>query len=104
MRITVTQEHIDTGWRGRAYQCPVALAIHEETGISFSVGCITAAIYSRRESKITLPQSAQDFIRDFDCQFPVGPFSFEFNFTPKIPPLTKPERTEPYGISEHDLG
>jgi len=105
MKITVTQKHINVGEPRRAYCCPVALALWEATGYRFSIGTSTACRRVAIASQIILPDSARHFISDFDGgKLAIEPFSFEFDFTPETPTLTKPEQTEPYGISEHDLG
>jgi hypothetical protein len=87
MKITVTQEHIDRGKRGKCDSCPIALAILDDVSIDEAkVGAIIATI-SRKKPIISwsrvstedyyLPQSAIDFVRKFDDSSHVEPFSFE---------------------------
>ena len=40
MTIKVTQEHIDNGRRAVACGCPVALALKDATGRTWTVGCV----------------------------------------------------------------
>lgn len=81
MKITVTQDDIDCGFRSNCHLCPIARAIARETGrhskfIRFDsperieVGC---EVYQ------TSDQNVINFILDFDCGKPVQPFSFEMS-------------------------
>lgn len=78
MIITVTQSNIDNGKRGEPDCCPVALALRDEygKGCCIFVGGKTAS-YPRGEIK--LPDSVGKFVRDFDNNIEVQPFSFEFD-------------------------
>ena len=75
MTIKVTQEHIDSGLRAVACLCPVALAMKDTTGDTWTVGCQKAS--AAGVSRITLPQPVRDFIVDFDVGNPVQPFDFD---------------------------
>jgi hypothetical protein len=75
--IDVKQEHIDKGRRTSASSCPIALAIVDATGKSAGVTRDYIALYGFMSMRHYMPpKEAQDFIRKFDMQIPVEPFSF----------------------------
>ena len=74
MLIQVKAEHIKYGARGSCSGCPVALAIHETTGIYLDITPIGAWIQS---NYILLPIEVIDFMDDFDKQRAVEPFEFD---------------------------
>jgi hypothetical protein len=85
MRITVTQDDIDNGFRGTACACPVARAVGRAFGVpplvnQVSVGWSIGIRQSPADRYMTwyaLPDVADDFIRKFDTKQPVEPFAFE---------------------------
>lgn len=78
MRITVTQQDIDKGEQGEAKHCPIARALKRATGEQCLVASKICFIGDRED--IPLPENAQSFVSDFDCGFPVKPFSFDLDF------------------------
>ena len=62
--IKVTQRHIDNGKRGDSMRCPIGLALEDAGG---------AGVMFPLES---LPEVAQNFVRDFDAGRYVAPFQF----------------------------
>ena len=89
MKVTVTQEDIDRGYRGNSKRCPIALAMKRlfpEKDVS--VGPARATIcdpytpervdpYESTRTRLFLPEEAVEFIADFDCKGLVEPFTFE---------------------------
>lgn len=94
MIIQVKKKHIKAHipFDGTA-NCPVALAIYEQTGKPASVGLKDVYVYNnleaakmlntRKSRKIDLPRSAQRFISKFDQDKPVKPFNFKLNYDSK---------------------
>lgn len=79
MRIKVTQDHIDRGWRHSFDWCPIGLAMKD-------MNCIDASVGQRRIRWITAddgprmadtPAEAKQFICDFDNKQGVEPFEFD---------------------------
>lgn len=84
MRIEVTQRDIDNGVRDHCDKCAVALAIRRATGQDWQVAGPYAVLADGgyfRES--VLPQVVAQFVRDFDNELAVHPFSFEFEPNPR---------------------
>lgn len=82
MLIHVTQRHIDAGCVKHGNNCPIALAIIEQSKlVSIYVG--KTRIFSSEPLTLTtdaiadLPSQAIDFIALFDKGRPAAPFSFE---------------------------
>ena len=79
MRIKVTEKHIDDGKVACSWGCPVALAMEDQEGVhGVQVGLATAEW--RKDGNVCsgrLPNNAQDFIRAFDDEEPVGPIEFD---------------------------
>lgn len=74
--VEVTQDDIDHGRRMECKHCPVAIAVCRIPGCeNYQVG----TRYVRRSCGIgiLMPPEAISFIRDFDCQQPVKPLTFE---------------------------
>jgi hypothetical protein len=79
MIIQVTQEHIDHGTRNSCYECPVALALHENLLGKNEVRVIhyIEIIGEDVSLKYKLPDSVVHFIKRFDKGIKVEPFEFE---------------------------
>lgn len=80
MTINVTEDNIRLGERGSHFYCPIALAVQRDF-----VGCYHAAVGAKDVmvflmndlgQRFDLPSEATQFIRDFDNQAHVAPFSF----------------------------
>lgn len=83
VKISVTQDDINSGVRNACLDCPIALAI-KRAGHIAKVG--SEVVYLppnvRRAFRPTsLPRSAQRFIRRFDQAKPVEPFNFFLEMT-----------------------
>lgn len=80
MIISVEQKHIKKGKRMSCGNCPIALAIKEQTYLeSLSVGAEDVRSVWR---SIPLSRSAQRFVQAFDKRKPVKPFKFKLNLEP----------------------
>lgn len=80
MRVEVKAEHIESGEKYDECGCPIALAIKEGGAWDVSVNPLRATVYTRDYDEAVryyLPKKARDFIRDFDRDFEVHPFTFE---------------------------
>lgn len=81
MKIEVTQKDIDYGIQGESELCPIARAVKRETKRkNVHVDRSTVEIYRNKSNGsnfYTLPPKAQTFVRRFDRQESVKPFSFE---------------------------
>ena len=81
MKIEVTQKDIDEGVQGECTLCPIALAF--KRNINFKAVYVNGKSidvwYPRSGGVKTyeLPKKAQTFVKRFDRQEPVKPFSFE---------------------------
>ena len=80
--INVTADDIVNGIRGKCVSCPVALAISKVFPKYFVVVRNTEVHlnHSALVQTIQLPNSAVNFIDDFDNNKPVEPFSFELDY------------------------
>lgn len=84
--IRVTQADIERGVPGKAFLCPVARAIRRafnanpacvavgRSDVSIVLGSISADNYECFD--VTLPPKAREFVRAFDTDQPVQPFTF----------------------------
>lgn len=85
LRVEVTSEDIQSGKRGNARHCPIALAIegalrqldvqdYQDWQSSFA-----AVFDSSIEQKlaIEIPESVRGFVNRYDLTLPVKPFSFD---------------------------
>ncbi len=79
MQITVTQEHINEGKRLDCEKCPIALALSEATGLSWSAGMMLMEASSTPPQVFPAPQSCIRFMGRFDEGIgeAVKPFTFE---------------------------
>lgn len=75
MIVNVTQKHIDEGIRCKCDSCPVALALEDDTGVKWWVGCYS---FRRGLANLSMPVLVDLWIQNFDAGRPVVPFSFEF--------------------------
>ena len=85
MKIKVLQHHIDEGEKRNGRKCPIALAIHEQTGRQVFVGMTIDLLTTDpdiREGWCPVPAEAADFIDHFDTNRPAQAFEFEM---PDIP-------------------
>lgn len=80
MKIEVADYDIDHGEQHDYAFCPIALACNRQ-GLSrtFVYDDVTWDASNGDRLRASLPQSALDFIRDFDGDKPVSPFSFELD-------------------------
>jgi hypothetical protein len=86
MKINVTQTYIDRGTPEVGDECPIALAVKDQTGYtnvnvhSEINHAIVITHWSDGESEEfvrMLPTAAREFIEKFDHRQPVEPFEFE---------------------------
>ena len=81
MKIEVTQKDIDKGVRGECALCPIARAIKSSSNFKrVYVNGKTIDVWYRGDQGIKtykLPKKAQTFVKRFDRQEPVKPFSFK---------------------------
>lgn len=78
MKITVTQEHINRGIRSSIWQCPIALAIKEQTkGRVLVAGSTSLVTKNGVETVYNLPETAARFIINFDNGDKVVPMEFD---------------------------
>ena len=83
IKIKVTQDHIDMGFRGFSYSCPLALAINDRIGdknyrASVVPFLAIAKLFERSQPTISfrLSKAAAVFGTQFDNNFPVKPSIF----------------------------
>ena len=78
MRVEVTQEDLDNGWRDSKTRCPVALALRRKKGAMLvEVDGLKALIF--RDDKVVdydLPGRARRFVKQFDRKVPQEPIVF----------------------------
>ncbi len=80
MIIEVTQEDIDNGLSKNNCDCPIALAAKRKSKLDYvSVTPHFVRLGSFGGKCFDLPAIARQFIRDFDAQKKVGPFSFQIS-------------------------
>ena len=79
MKIEVTQKDIDEGVQGECQLCPIALAFKRKTKLKHvDVSGKYIVLYRRKSNNLhELPKEAQTFIKRFDGEKTVKPFSFE---------------------------
>lgn len=87
MKVSVTREDIDQGFRKDPLRCPIALALFRITGMTYQVNGTFAKprMYERTEAEearqirhtLMLPGEAINFQTRFDTRSPVTPFEFE---------------------------
>lgn len=75
MKITVTKEHIEQGCPANYRYCPVALAVKGQCRTE-QVQVFNWSIRIKSEV-FAMPPKAKRFIKRFDSDSPVRPFSFE---------------------------
>ena len=75
MKVTVTQEDIDKGRPQVGHGCPIAIAVKRSNkSNTVWIGRFTAFIGA---DCYPLPGTAMQFVKDFDNNKPVEPFTFE---------------------------
>ncbi len=74
--INVTQDNIDAGQPCKGNSCPVALALHDATGLSWYAGDQNLYHENRYGRRVTTPKVVREFIEAFDDIRDVRPFSF----------------------------
>lgn len=81
MKIEVTQKDIDNGVQGECELCPIARAVKRETKRKHvRISREHVEIWRNKSNGSNfyeLPKKAQTFVRRFDRQESVKPFSFE---------------------------
>jgi hypothetical protein len=78
MKITVTKDDIAAGHRRDSKNCPVALALRR-AGVNHCgvAGILVVVEQDDKRVSLVLPERAQEWIRDYDWGFAMGPFEFE---------------------------
>ena len=84
MKIKVTQEHIDNGWRCSRGWCPIALALRDVFGRDCDPRVSGVHIALGPGTSYRTPPEAMYFISDYDDGRTVQPFEFELEPAPKI--------------------
>jgi hypothetical protein len=80
--VNVTQDHIDTGFRGRCRTCPIARAIQDVPKIASVSFCEVLENYdahyiqTKRFENIILPKAVSAKINLYDRGYDMEPFSF----------------------------
>lgn len=80
MKISVTQEMIERGFKRDCRMCPVALAVVEAGGVNPIVGQQSIQWMPNRTAvyvRASTPEPVVQFIRSFDKGEQVSPFEFE---------------------------
>ena len=78
MKITVTQDHINKGYRFNTDRCPIALAVREKFP-NATVSVTNQDIHVKKWflRRYNLPKEAIHFVYDFDNRLSVQPIEFE---------------------------
>lgn len=83
MKVQVTQSHIDKGVQASCYNCPISQSLLENNKelneVIVKQGSVEMYWKNDGYSFYHLPESAMNFIRDFDAGEKVNPFEFELN-------------------------
>lgn len=75
MRVQVSQDDIEYGWKADAVLCPVAIALCREIGAPVKVSCLHwQSLYYGVKA---LPEKVIDWIYDYDTGRDVQPMTFE---------------------------
>jgi hypothetical protein len=85
MKVNVQQDDIEWGVRRSSQNCPIANALHRETGMLAIVGVNRIALYGKNEDGTRepfkvwgdVPLEVIAFITMFDAHAHVEPFEFE---------------------------
>ena len=78
MKITVTQQHIDSGQRGSCTGDPVSLAMRAAGLVKpWASPDHLAWRVDFKDYFMKTPENVVQFMRDFDNKVPVEPFEFE---------------------------
>lgn len=71
--VRVTALDIKYGQRGKAFRCPIALALKD---MGYNNPAVGTDVIIPDIDTFGLPKNAQDFIKNFDKGLPVKPFTF----------------------------
>lgn len=86
--IEITQERIDIGVRADCCDCPITLSVRVHVKPNIEVwSCPTDVTFFRKDLFVgisPLPEVASQFMRDFDDERPVSPFSFPLDFPDEV--------------------
>lgn len=77
--VKVTQDDIDRGYRNKSDCCPIALALIRMGFKALTVYCHRASFLDAQTGEFLfrdLPDKAKKFVKAFDSQQDVKPFSF----------------------------
>lgn len=83
-QVQVTQEHINAGCRNDGGNCPVALAFlatFPEFELYHVYERSVVVEYGGWQKSFDLPEEACEFIKNFDAQKDVDPFTFDLTVT-----------------------
>lgn len=78
MLVTITQEHIDRGQRGKPSCCPIALALHDAGLPKAAVSIWTYWPVSGDSKEVDMPVEAAELAFSFDIGHRVKPTTIEF--------------------------
>jgi hypothetical protein len=90
IKIEVKKRHIEAGIEGNCYECPVALAVLEQTGLEAQINYGKIALYkpvddgavvSSHVGSVDMPSSVKSFVKKFDGDKKVKPFNFILDLT-----------------------
>lgn len=83
LRINVTQNRINEGWRCSASSCPIAKAMRRQLRGTVLVNGDTVTFGGKFKS-VELPRKAKTFVTDYDLYRMVRPFSFRITVPNKL--------------------
>ncbi len=78
--ITVTQKHINKGIQTDAQECPIAKALRTAGLRNVSVSGMSVYFGKGWKRTAELPKRARNFIKKFDNEKPVKPFTFRLTY------------------------
>ena len=83
MQVTVSENHIQNGKRGKADECPIALAINTKADcfLASMNDSVITFLQNKRTYRATAPVEARYWMRSFDRSQSVKPFSFNLQPT-----------------------
>lgn len=79
--IEVTQSDIDGGVKGCNFQCPIACAVRRKCVAVSDVMVDRDSIWLAGSDESSVSHDQSSFIKDFDNERPVHPFTFELDVT-----------------------
>jgi hypothetical protein len=95
MKITVTQEDIDTGWHSDCSNCPIARAAKRVPELGACAVSPTTIRSHLTGQMYYLPEEAQRFVNRFDLGLKVGPFEFDLGESIVVKPNRDPAMRVP---------